>query len=201
MAKNTLDDCVDIPEWFAPEKKLPSATYLGEIDKDALHTRVGSALDEWETLESSLALIFRHLVESKSAASLRVYGAILSTRSRKEALQVAAAEFFRGKSDTISEKLNSLLNAYEKASQYRNNIAHGICYGWLYIDGKKTAAPNWFLCPPNHNTRKRKNGIDNSEAEYIYKAADIEHCETRFKQLSSAATVLGEYLRKTYPLR
>ena len=60
--------------------------------------------------------------------------------------------------------------------------------------------PNWFLYPPHYNTRKRKNGIDDASADYIYKASDILHCEVRFKQLSIEATELESYLRKTYPL-
>ena len=41
-----------------------------------------------ENLESFLALIFGHLVESKSAAASRAYGTIMNVRNRKEALEV-----------------------------------------------------------------------------------------------------------------
>jgi len=47
-----------LPNWQPPQKKIPSESYLGERDKDALHVRVGSAINEWEILESALARIF-----------------------------------------------------------------------------------------------------------------------------------------------
>jgi hypothetical protein len=184
-----------LPNWQPPEKKIPSELYLGEREKDALHTRVGSAIDEWETLESALARIFAHLVQSESLAAVRAYG----TSGRKEALEVAAIEFFRGKSDPMMADFYELFSAYGAAAQYRNNIAHGICYGRVYLGGKGAPA-TWFLYPPHYNTRKRREGIKEADASYIYNAADILHCETRFKQLSDAANVLEDYLRKTYPL-
>jgi len=185
-----------LPSWTPPEKILPSETYLGERDKSVLHERVGSAINEWEILESILAEIFRLLVESKSMAAARAYGAMAP---RHEALRVAAIEFFRDKpNDPKRDEFFNLFKAYNAAAEYRNNIAHGICYGWLYIGGK--APPTtWFLCPPNYNTRKRKNDV--RDAAYIYNASDILNCEERFKQLSAVAVELELYLRNTYPLQ
>jgi hypothetical protein len=95
----------------------------------------------------------------------------------------------------------ALVTANDTAAQYRNNIVHGVCYGKLYISGEKTELANWFLFPPHHNTRRRKGGgIDDKSADYIYNAADIEHCELRFKQLTEEAAALYDYLSKVYPL-
>ena len=186
-----------LPNWQPPEKRIPSDTYLGERDKAVLHQRVGSALNEWEILESALARIFGHLVESKSMAALRAYGTIIA--GRREALDAAAIELFRGKPDPGMADLYEFFNAYSAASQYRNNIAHGICYGRVYSGGK--AVPTtWFLYPPHYNTRKRKDGIHEAAAAYIYNATDIAHCEERFKQLSVVADGLEGYLRKAYPI-
>ena len=62
--------------------------------------------------------------------------------------------FFRGKSDTMEDDYYSLFNEYSKAAGYRNNIAHGICYGHIFFNGV-TTEPGWFLFPPQYNTRKR----------------------------------------------
>jgi hypothetical protein len=185
-----------LPDWKPPVKKLPSEKYLGEREKSTLHERVGSAINEWENLESILAEIFRLLVESKSMAAARAYGAIAP---RYEALKIAAIEFFRHRpNDLKRDEFLKLFRAYNAAAEYRNNVAHGICYGWLYIGGKGAAAATWFLCPPNYNTRMRQNDI--RDAKYIYNASDILQCEARFKQLSAVAINLDTYLRRTYPL-
>lgn len=184
-----------LPNWTPPQKKLPSETYLGEREKSILHERVGSAINEWEILESALARIFGQLVESRSTAALRAYGAIAN---RRVALKVAAEEFFRNKSDPRREEVLELFGACEAAAEYRNNVAHGICYGRVYVGGKG-APTTWFLYPPFYNTRKRKDSIQDAAAAYIYNASDILHCEARFKQLSAVATDFEQYLRKTYP--
>lgn len=187
---------MELQDWHPPEKKLPSERYLGERAKSILHERVGSALNEWEILESALARIFGYMVQSKSMAALRAYGTIIA--GRKEALEVAAIEFFRDKPDPMMAEIHELINAYGAAQPYRNNIAHGICYGRLY-----TISPvptTWFLYPPYYNTRKRKEGINDALAAYIYNAADILHCEKRFIQLSEQANRLEEELRRVYPL-
>jgi hypothetical protein len=186
-----------LPLWHPPKRAVPSESYLGERDKDILHTAVGRALNEWELVESSLSLIFGHFVESKSPAARRSYGTIISAVARNAALEAAAIEFFREKEDESRADLFALIKAHLKAAQYRNNIAHGICYGWLYIGGRQSS-PGWFLCPPNYNTRK--NDVPAAGAAYIYKAADIDHCKKRFEQLATEATDLDGYLRKKYPL-
>jgi hypothetical protein len=158
---------------------------------------VGSALDEWENVESGLARIFGLLVESSSVAALRAYGTITSASGRKEALEYAAIAFFCAKPDPMTADYYSLFNAYSSAAQFRNNIAHGICYGYIYFKGV-TSEPGWFLFPPQYNTRKRKSA-DAIGSAYIYKVYDIEHCKERFSQLCVESNILEEYLRVTFP--
>jgi hypothetical protein len=177
---------------------VPSETYLGEPTKDSLHMAVGAALDEWENVESGLARIFGLLVESKSIAALRAYGTITSGPGRKEALKQAAMIFFRGKSDTMEDDYYSLFNEYSKAAGYRNNIAHGICYGHIFFKGV-TTEPGWFLFPPQYNTRKRSSA-DAAGASYIYKVSDIDSCKTRFSHLSAESDTLENHLRNAYPI-
>jgi hypothetical protein len=187
-----------LPIWNPPNKIVPSETYLGEPTKDSLHMAVGSALDEWENVESVLARIFGLLVQSRSVAALRAYGTITSASGRKEALKQAAVAFFYGKPDPMMADYYSLFNAYASAAQFRNNIAHGISYGYVYFKGV-TSEPGWFLFPPQYNTRKRKSA-DAIGSAYIYKVFDIEHCKERFSQLYGESNFLEEYLRDTYPL-
>lgn len=185
-----------LPIWNPPTKILPSDTYLGETSKTILHEAVGSALNEWELVELILAAIFGLLVEFRSGGALRAYGTILNQKTRKEALETAAIEFFRGKPDPMMADFYALFNAYGDTIKYRNNIAHGICYGQVSVGKTPTT---WFLYPPQYNTNRRS-GPNNKDLNYIYKAADILHCKDRFSQLASAAIALETYLRKTYPL-
>jgi hypothetical protein len=66
-----------LPTWHPPTKIPPSPAHLGESDKDALHLAVGRALNEWELVESILALIFGLLVESRSSAARHAYGTLI----------------------------------------------------------------------------------------------------------------------------
>ena len=187
-----------LPVWSPPVKIIPSSTHHGEVTKNRLHTAVGAALNEWEIVESILANIFGHLVESQSAAASRAYGTIMAGSARKEALEAATIEFFRGKPDPMMADFYSLFNAYSSAAQYRNNIAHGICYCRISTGGGDDNS-GWFLYPPQYNTRRRS-GVDNLNSNYIYKARDINHCRDRFVQLGLEASELENYLRVAYPL-
>jgi len=185
-----------LPVWNPPAKILPSDTYLGETSKTVLHEAVGNALNEWEQVESILAVIFGLLVESRSGAALRAYGTILAQKTRRDALESAAIEFFRGKTDPKKADFDALFKAYGDTIKYRNNIAHGICYGQVSVGRTPTT---WFLYPPQYNTNRRS-GPNNKDSSYIYKASDILHCKDRFSQLAEEATVLEVYLRASYPL-
>lgn len=189
-----------LPIWNPPIKVIPSPGHLGEPNKDILHLAVGRALNEWELVESFLALIFGHLVESRSPAARRAYGTLIAGTARKDVLEAAAIEFFRGKADPMMADYYSLFNAYSTSAQYRNNIAHGICYANVSSGGHPPFDFGWFLYPPLYNTRRRS-GIASAEAVYIYKRSDVDHCTLRFSQLASEANDLEEYLRTTYPLR
>jgi hypothetical protein len=188
-----------LPIWNPPIKIIPSPTHLGMPDKDTLHLAVGRALNEWEILESVLALIFSHLVESISLAATRAYGTLIAGNARKEALEAAAIEFFREKPDPVMADYYILFNTYSKTSQYRNNIAHGVCYN-IIVTGDTAFQSGWFLYPHQYNARRRRS-IATIDADYIYKASDIDHCRLRFSQLQQEATDLEAHLRTNYPLR
>lgn len=188
-----------LANWSTPTKELPSEKYRGETDKDRIHLAVGRALNEWETLESSLALIFGHLVEARSAAAQRAYGTLTAGSLRQKALEAAATVFFEKRPDAKREDFFKLFKEYTNAAQFRANLAHGICYAIIAAGGGGYDS-GWFLYPPQYNTRRRKN-IYPEGASYIYKASDIEHCMMRFSQLLTEANELEAYLRTTHPLR
>jgi hypothetical protein len=187
-----------LPNWTPPIRIVPSPSYLGEPTKDTLHLAVGRALNEWELVESQLALIFAHLVESKSAGARRAYGMLIAGRARREALEAVAKEFFRARSDPVKNTFSDLFKAYAVASTYRNNVAHGICYAIISSGGGFHS--NWFLYPPHYNTRRRSDAAP-AGASYIYKASDIDNCTERFTQLVGEANALEAYLRVKYPLQ
>jgi hypothetical protein len=187
-----------LASWHPPTKRLPSDTYRGEATKEPLHLAVGRALNQWECLESALAEIFRLMVDSRSMAAARAYGTISSAIGRRDALKAAASEFFRNKSDPCTDDFGKLFKAHESAAKYRNNIAHGICYGIVDV-GKGPIY--WFLCPPQYNTKKNERLNSNrifQGSDYVYKASDILNCENRFEELCEEPNRLGVYLRTTY---
>jgi len=97
----------------------------------------------------------------------------------------------------------ALFRAHEDASNHRNNIAHGICYGTVVIGGPTPTPINWFLCPPQYNTKKNKliSGAGlYAGSGYIYNTSDILRCKQRFEELSKEASHLEAYLRNIYPL-
>ena len=188
-----------LPIWHPPSRTLPSDKYRGEPTKDGIHMAVGSALSEWEHLETFLAQIFGHLAESHSIAPQRAYGTILSAQGRRAALDAATEEFFRSRPhNPIQSELENLFEQYAKASTYRANIAHGICYSYNFLDPKNPHNWGWFLCPPVYSTRKT--GLDFFSSTYFYKINDISHCEKRFDTLRNEAIRLSNTIATTYPL-
>jgi hypothetical protein len=122
---------MSLPIWNEPKRIVPSPAYLGEINKDVIHLAAGKALNEWENLEQILSWIFRHLVESRSIAASRAYGTLIAGTARRDALGAATWEFFRAKGDPVMLDFVELYQTYTNSAQYRNNIAHGICYATI----------------------------------------------------------------------
>jgi hypothetical protein len=134
--------------WELP--KLPE----GDVSSSELWLAVGVALSTWELFEFMMAELFKVLVESESPAASRVYGRITAIQGRKQALEYAAEIFFsRQKLKDQQRTFKLFLNNYDRASQVRNNIAHGIVM--MVGSQSKEAKFGFYLLAPAYNSNRR----------------------------------------------
>jgi hypothetical protein len=191
-----------LSDWKPTEKKVPSLEHRGEKETSLLHTSVGQALSQWEHLESGLTRLFQLLCETPSFAACRAYGTLESSYARAGLLRAAMEVFFARREPFDSEyhaAMKTLFAAYEKAQQYRNNIAHGIAVGFYLSNG---AHSGYFLCPPSYATKKVEK-IDPREvyllgAAYWYNFEDINHYTKRFTEMLSETMRLIMEVNKKY---
>lgn len=131
------------PTWKAPSCIVPSEAYSGEQSTAPIHEAVGRALSTWEHAESALIKLYQLLCETKSLAACRAYGTLESVYARHLALKYAAREFFVSRDTADLTLALPLIKVYEKAGQYRNQIAHGMAI--------QPHAHGYFLAPhPTH---------------------------------------------------
>jgi len=176
-----------LSNWTPTENKKPSPTNKGSSDTDAIYLAVGFSLSRWEHMEMGLIRLFQLLCETPSFAACRAYGTLESSFAKVGMLRASANAFFGGRNAIDSEyhkDIKALFAAYEKAQQYRNNIAHGIAVGYNLPEGGHSG---YFLCPPSYSTKKIKN-VDSREiyllgASYWYTADDILHYGKRFENM------------------
>jgi hypothetical protein len=86
-----------LPTWNPPARIESSPAHRGETTKEAIFVAVISALSEWERLETPMADLFSHLIETSSRAARRAYGTIQGAEGRRHALEAAATIFFRSR--------------------------------------------------------------------------------------------------------
>jgi hypothetical protein len=174
-----------LSDWKPLPDVSPSPAHRGESETSVIHTAVGFALSQWEHMESGLARLFQLLCESPAAAAARAYGTVESSYSKEQLLRGANDAFFHDRNATESElysDLKSLFTAYNKAQQFRNNIAHGMTVQWVLQDRSYSG---YFLCPPVYATKKtkKKGGHWPVDATYWYKTEDVRHYAARFTEL------------------
>lgn len=176
-----------ISPWEPTKFVLPSPSHKGELTPEIVYVEIGRALHTWEHAESALARLFQVLCESRSIAPCRAYGTIESPYQKVQVLRHAAEAFF-GRRDILSDQdhtdAKALFTAYSSASEYRNNIAHGMTIGHYLSDGTHSG---YFLCPPSYSTKKVKRHKTSelylSGAKYFYKAEDVLHYSRRFQEV------------------
>ncbi len=182
--------------WHPPPRKLPSLTHRGEASPAPIHEAAGAALDQWEALERSLAQLFGVLCESPSKAPRRAYGTITGALGRVPALEAAAFEFFQRRDaereadqsleathDAWKNGVSGLIDAYSKAGELRNNIAHGMVSVLALVQEGEPVGLGMFLHAPSYATRK----LDREAAwqsKYFYRKKEIDHCRQRFERIA-----------------
>ncbi len=189
-------------DWKPRVHEAPSPTRRGETTTAAIHTAVGFALSQWEHMESGLARLFQLLCGSPTAAAARAYGMLESSFSKAQLLRAATDSFFRDRNAEDSDlhgELRALLSAYQKAQEFRNNIAHGMAVQFGVQDGTLSG---YFLLPPVYATKKvvkpKSSGIWVLDAAYWYKADDIMYYAERFVALLAETMRLIQDANKKY---
>lgn len=167
-----------------------------------IHTAVGYALSQWEHMESGLARLFQLLCESPAPAAARAYGMLESSYSKSQLLRAAVDAFFNERKETDSDlhrELKALFNAYQKAQEFRNNIAHGMVIQFGLPDRTYSG---YFLCPPVYATKKvvkpKSSGIWFLDASYWYKADDVMYCGQYFVSMLAETMRLIQAVNQKY---
>jgi hypothetical protein len=193
-----------LPKWSPTNDELPSATRRGETTTAPIYAAVGDALSSWEHLESGLTRLFQLLCETASFAACRAYGTVDSPFNRSQMLRAAMEVFFASREAIGSKEhkdMKELLNMYEQAQLYRNNIAHGIAVGFFLKAGGHSG---YFLCPPSSATKKVAK-IDPKEvylygARYWYDSKNINHYRDRFAALLRETMELIQSVNSKYKI-
>jgi hypothetical protein len=179
-----------LAKWVPPTKRTPSDAYVGQATLTPIWAAVGAALSRWEHLESGLTRLFQLLCETPSLAACRAYGTVESCYSKAQMLRAAATVFFDARlpfDESHEREIRALIGAYEKAQEFRNNIAHGMAVGYQIARNRV----GYFLCPQSGATKKitRGNKSHFEKIAYFYDVPEIEYCGERFTAL------LGETMR------
>lgn len=189
----------------------PTPATMGEDDPNKIFLAVGGALTTWEGVEESFCSLLAILVGSKSPSLPRIYGTMISSSARIEAIKAAGEVLFDLHPDTAAkEKFELLIKHFQKAATARNEIAHGrVCKFTLNGTHYK-----YFLVAPGYLTRKtepttaffrpdvqEKYAVDNLagiNSTYRYISSDIAHYNEKFKTLSDWA---ADYYFVLEPIR
>jgi hypothetical protein len=190
---------IPLPKTHKPQAwDRPKPSGVGDSTPEPIWGAIGFALTKWERAEDILASIFRHAVDSDSAAASRAFGAIQSHRGRSDALATAAEVYFavHNVDKELQKDLALLLEHFGLASARRNEIAHAVL-----INIKTSTVEHNFLVPPEYNSRKFRafehDGESSAkfgafEAHYRYTSVDVFGIASKFDLLIDAAT---EFLR------
>ena len=86
------------------------------------------------------------------------------------------------------------MKEYSKASEYRNQIAHGMAM--------QPHEFGYFLCPSSYSSRRRETPHPTQQwgfgAKYFYRVQEIDHIRDRFEQILSSGMSLVLYLNEKY---
>lgn len=161
---------------------------------------VGYALSNWERMDQEMATLFITVAGPSEPianhAVRRAYGSIESNTGRRKAIAEAAEVHFavHWKNDAVRSSLTRLLETIGRASQRRDDIAHGIIWDQIAIrhdDERGRVEYGAFLLPPEYNSGRthafgddgRKSFLLFEMTKYRYTSADINDIGRKFLQL------------------
>jgi hypothetical protein len=180
----------------------PPRSAKGDPDAKQVYEAVGFALSTWEMLENNFSFLFTLFVDTDSHAARRAYGSLANNTARTDALRGAAEVFFSEWAVTKpeQEQFARLMDHFGRASEKRNEIAHGIVMNVMEM--------GHFLIPPDYNSSKMSSFLDDEEykkdtiarlrAQYRYTRNDINELSRRFAKLADATIEYVFSIRKKY---
>tara|TARA_R110000796_G_scaffold37393_4_gene94404 strand:- start:300 stop:929 length:630 start_codon:yes stop_codon:yes gene_type:complete len=179
----------------------------GDVGAEQIYQAVGTALSQWEQIESILGEAFATFVESNSPAAQRAYGSIISAVGRCSALNSAASIFFDLHPEKEKQPYTEALKAVEFASARRNEIAHGVV---KIFATPETIGGGYYLLPPDYNSRKTEPSISFPTDEtldpfawtsfsYAYTSQQILDFTKRFQNLERIAFNMARGLSSKPP--
>ena len=142
----------------------------GNENADPIYLAIGRALSSWEATEDNLARLFSHIVNQNKLQMpvMRAYLLIKSARNRKELITETGRtflEFFP--SEEAAHGLKIVSETYQRGSDWRNEIAHGIVAGHVDFSGSYSG---YYLGPSMTSFKKRD---DNFRSKYLYSNKEI----------------------------
>ena len=168
--------------WAAPPLPLE-----GDDTMDQVFTSVGKTLSHWEHVEGLLSLIFTHLIglHKDSLIARRAYGSIAAFTGRRDVLESAASAYFYEHPDEgLQKKLHELIRDLQRASAFRNRVAHGIVQSYAPNTGKEQLIKGYCLLPGWYSSKAH--GLSGIPT-YAYRSAFIDELAAKFDFLAYRA--------------
>lgn len=174
--------------------KLKDVT-VGDDNRDRIFHAVGMALTQWETLENEMFRLYLIFCESNNSTTItalrRAFGTIESSDARRKALEEVARIYFGDDNypDGKAKPFKLLFESHKKASDRRNEIAHGIANGFMIDNSFK----GWFLFPAAYNSGCNSDSYNSSFGEdggpfmtehYRYTSREIYEFSQKFSVLT-----------------
>jgi hypothetical protein len=166
----------------------------GDPDSKPIFHAVGYTLTQWENTDQALIGLFRKLtrtggsIESRYTIS-RSYSSIESHRAQRIVLAATAEAYFshhRERQD-LRQSVADIVNAAEWAADRRDDIAYGIAWQSISVDGRDVGS---FLMPPEYRCEPAPPPVPDAEdplgfvrARYRYTSADILSFAAKFGDL------------------
>jgi hypothetical protein len=184
----------------------PANEKRGDPSAAQIYQAVGAALTAWELAEESLADLFLVMSQCTDAnaynAIRRAFGSIESSAGRRKALEAVAPIYFAPywPHELIKRALNQVMNAFERASARRDDIAHGIGITFR-VDDEDLGA---FLIPAAYSSSRNKPFPEIIETDkmsfekgyYRYTSEQISTFAQRFSELKRKTMHYTQFITK-----
>lgn len=173
-----------------PWDKPPYPPTNGDPSPTSIHTAVGMALSQWESVENSLTVLFSGITGLPYAFAVQIYGSLPSSASKHNIIIAAGRARFHGEKAYVNF-LDAMMGLVDKFLARRNNIAHGFVT-YRYKSG-------CYLTPPYH-IGKSFDYIAREE-RYAFNSSDIKNFVDHFGHMHIEVTEAANLLCFPYAPR